>query len=314
MNITKAVVVLAVAAASVASCRRKEAPPPPVATPSVTLSHDRVPLGSPVDITYRFEVAPDAPPFAEDYRVFVGVVDPDEELMWTDDHDPTCRPRSGSRGRSWNIPGRFSSRSTRTSGDASIHMGLYSPTTKKRLSLSGQDAGQRAYKVGEAPAVAADRERLHGLQGRVARPGDALGQRGGRMAVDQEDGNARVQESQEGQSVLSGHRQPEHDVPGRSTRPGHARAIQVVSDFMLPPARRSLHKIRCPPRSSARRIWPSCESASTRHLCRRCSRGRPTRIPASSVFGCFTRSSNRKNSDRHDKRIFVRASPGDGLP
>ena len=70
-----------------AACRRKEVPPPPVGTPGMTLSRDKVPLGSPVEITYRFDVAEDAPPFKEDYRVFVGVVDPDEELMWTDDHD-----------------------------------------------------------------------------------------------------------------------------------------------------------------------------------------------------------------------------------
>ncbi len=51
-----------------------------MATPSVTLSHDKAPLGSPIDITYKFVVANDAK-FAEDYRVMVHVVDADEELM-----------------------------------------------------------------------------------------------------------------------------------------------------------------------------------------------------------------------------------------
>jgi hypothetical protein len=146
MKIAMTVVALAVVAAT-AGCRRKEPPTPPVATPSVTLSHDRVPLGSPLDITYRFEVAADAPPFAEDYRVFVGVVDPDEELMWTDDHNPEIPTSQWKPGQKLEY--------TRTVfvpvypyvGDASIHMGLYSPTTKKRLSLSGQDVGQHAYRV-----------------------------------------------------------------------------------------------------------------------------------------------------------------------
>jgi len=40
------------------------------------------------DDTHRFDVAPDAPPFKEDDIVFVGVVNADEELMWTDDHYP----------------------------------------------------------------------------------------------------------------------------------------------------------------------------------------------------------------------------------
>ncbi len=32
-------------------------------------------------------------------------------------------------------------------GEAAIHMGLYSPTTQKRVTLSGTDAGQNAYTV-----------------------------------------------------------------------------------------------------------------------------------------------------------------------
>src|ERR671938_1877573 len=76
------------AAVTAAGCHRVEKDQPGVATPSVTLSRDRVPLGSPIDITYKFVVAPDAPPFKEDYRVFVGIVDPDNQLMWTDDHNP----------------------------------------------------------------------------------------------------------------------------------------------------------------------------------------------------------------------------------
>ena len=132
-----------------ASCRRKEPPPPPVGTPGLTLSRDKVALGSPVDVTYRFEVAADAPPFKEDYRVFVGVVDPDEELMWTDDHDPDIPTSQWKPGQKIEY--------TRTVfvpvypyvGQASIHMGLYSATTKKRVALSGEDAGQLAYKVGK---------------------------------------------------------------------------------------------------------------------------------------------------------------------
>ena len=43
--------------------------------------------GAPIEITYRFEVAPDAA-FDADYRVMLHVVDSDEERMWDDDHDP----------------------------------------------------------------------------------------------------------------------------------------------------------------------------------------------------------------------------------
>ena len=51
---------LVLASSALAACRKKEPPAPPVATPSVTLSHDKAPLGSPIDITYKFVVASDA--------------------------------------------------------------------------------------------------------------------------------------------------------------------------------------------------------------------------------------------------------------
>src|SRR5256714_14929876 len=76
-----------VLASSLSACRRKEAPAPPMATPSVTLSHDKTPLGSPIDIHYKYVVAPDAK-FTEDLRVMVHVVDADEELIFAFDHNP----------------------------------------------------------------------------------------------------------------------------------------------------------------------------------------------------------------------------------
>jgi hypothetical protein len=117
-----------------------------LATPSVQLNHEKVALGGPIEITYKFVVAADAH-FAEDYRVLVHVVDADNELMWTDDHDPPTPTRQ------W-MPGQ-TVEYTRTVfipvypyvGDASIQMGLYSTLNQKRQTLTGDDAGQRSYKV-----------------------------------------------------------------------------------------------------------------------------------------------------------------------
>src|SRR5215470_54341 len=79
-------IVLALAVA-LSACGRKPPATPPVATPSLALNHDKAPLGSPLEMTYRFVVAPDAR-FDEDYRVMVHVVDTDEEMLWADDHNP----------------------------------------------------------------------------------------------------------------------------------------------------------------------------------------------------------------------------------
>lgn len=140
------VAALASVVTSAAGCRRKEPPAPPVAAASVQLNHERAPLGSPLDMIYKFVVASDAR-FTEDYRVMVHVVDADGEMIFTFDHNPPV-PTS-----QWK-PGQMVEYS-RTEfvpiypyvGEASIQVGLYSMQTQKRLPLSGEDAGQRAYRV-----------------------------------------------------------------------------------------------------------------------------------------------------------------------
>ena len=129
-----------------ASCRRSAAPEPPVATPSVTLDRNRAPLGSPVDLTYKFVVAADAH-FAEDYRVLVHVVDVDGQMIFALDHNPPVPTRQWKPGQTIEY--------TRTEfipvypyvGDASLQVGLYSMSTQKRLPLNATDVGQRAYKL-----------------------------------------------------------------------------------------------------------------------------------------------------------------------
>jgi hypothetical protein len=142
-----AAVALAVAAAMlIGGCRRKETPAPPVAAPSIRLNHDKVPLGSPLDITYKFVVSSDAR-FDEDYRVMLHVVDADEELMWTDDHNPPVPTSQWKPGQTVEY--------TRTVfvpiypyiGEASMQIGLYSTKTQKRLPLATEEIGQRAYKI-----------------------------------------------------------------------------------------------------------------------------------------------------------------------
>jgi len=137
---------LVILTSGLASCRRKEPTSPAVATPSITLSHDRAPLGSPIDMTYKFVVANDAH-FTEDYRVLVHVVDIDDELIFAFDHNPPTPTTQWKPGQTIEY--------TRTAflpvypyvGEASIQVGLHSTVNQKRLPLVGQDAGQNAYKV-----------------------------------------------------------------------------------------------------------------------------------------------------------------------
>jgi hypothetical protein len=136
-------------ASGVAACRRQAPEQPPVATPSFSINQKRVPLGSPVEVTYKFVVASDAPSITENYRVFVHFLDADKERMWTDDHDlpvPTTQ---------WK-PGQVIEY-TKTMfvpvypylGPTTVQMGLYSLASNSRLPLAGQNNGQNAYTVGQ---------------------------------------------------------------------------------------------------------------------------------------------------------------------
>jgi hypothetical protein len=127
-------------------CRKKEPAAPPMATPSVTLNHDRTPLGSPVDITYKFIVAPDAQ-FTEDLRVMVHVVDADDELIFAFDHNPPVPTSQWKPGQTVEYTKTVFVPIYPYVGEATIQLGLHSTTTQKRMALAGDDAGQRAYKV-----------------------------------------------------------------------------------------------------------------------------------------------------------------------
>jgi hypothetical protein len=142
-----AALVVVAALTAVASCKRKQPDTAPVATPSVTINRDRAPLGSPIEITYKFVVA-DGATFDEDYLVMMHVVDTDDVMIWTDDHKPPTPTRQWKPGQTIEY--------TRTVfvpvypyvGEASLQIGLYSPTNQKRLALNGDTVGQHAYKVG----------------------------------------------------------------------------------------------------------------------------------------------------------------------
>lgn len=133
-----------VLAASAAACGSSETEEAPVAVPTVTLSSDRVPGGSPIDITYKFAVADDAS-FSDNYRVFMHLVDTDAEQFWTDDHDPPTPTSQWKPGQTIEY--------TRTAfipqlpyvGEAYIQIGLVKDG--RRLPLGGEHVGQHEYRV-----------------------------------------------------------------------------------------------------------------------------------------------------------------------
>jgi hypothetical protein len=131
---------------SVAGCRQKEPDMPAVATPSVTFSRDRVALGSPVKVTYRFQVA-QAAKFERDYWVFVHVLNPQGELLWNDDHLPAPPTTQWKPGQTIEYTRNVFVPNYPYIGEANVRIGLYSQADGQRLVLSAPEASRREYTV-----------------------------------------------------------------------------------------------------------------------------------------------------------------------
>jgi hypothetical protein len=141
---------LILSALSILGCGKTDSAPP-VATVSLSISKKQVPVGSVVDLTYRFQVGADAR-ISADYRVFSHLNRDDGTMIWNDDHD-LADPVRTSR---WQ-PGQIVEY-TRTRfvpafsylGPATIEVGLY--RDDERLPLAGPDPADRestarSYKV-----------------------------------------------------------------------------------------------------------------------------------------------------------------------
>jgi hypothetical protein len=142
---------IAVALGLLASGCSKGDNAPPVATVSFSASKARVPLAAPIDLTYRFNVAPNAA-ISGDYRVFVHMLDDNgNPIAWNDDHDPKPPTSQWKPGQTVEYTHTVFVPVSPYVGDATVEVGLYKGND--RLPLTGSDgsdktATARAYKVG----------------------------------------------------------------------------------------------------------------------------------------------------------------------
>ena len=138
--------VLTSLAVTLAGCGEAEDTTPPVANLQVSLSRPKVALGSPVEVTYKIAVLQNAPPLGQ-RRVFAHFLDADDELMWTDDHDPPTPSTEWKPGQTIEYTRSMFVPSYPYVGAAKIVAGLYTPGSNERLKLSNEDRGDRSYKV-----------------------------------------------------------------------------------------------------------------------------------------------------------------------
>ncbi|MGH9311681.1 MAG: hypothetical protein ACRD1S_00650 [Vicinamibacterales bacterium] len=111
----------------------------------MTLSSTRVPVGAPLEITYRFDVAPGTK-IDDSYRVFVHFLDSEGERMWGDDHTPVPPTPQWSPGRKVEYKRLIWLPIYPYTGETRVRIGLYTDDGR-RLPLGGNDLGRREYEV-----------------------------------------------------------------------------------------------------------------------------------------------------------------------
>ncbi len=130
-----------------AGCSSKGPQEPPVAAATLAFNHTRVPLGSPVEMKYRFVVPPQPGKIDDDYSVFVHFLEVgSREMMWTDDHQPPVPTSQWKPGQTIEYARTMFTPVYPYIGEATVELGLYN-RKGKRLVLSGNDRGHQSYEM-----------------------------------------------------------------------------------------------------------------------------------------------------------------------
>ena len=118
---------------------------PPFAVPAVTVDRSSVPLGGRLEMAYQFTVLPQIGMLTEPHRVRVHFLDPDGEVLFTDDHDPPAPTTAWRPGETITYLRRVYIPLRPYIGSTSITLGLYSPASGESLPLAGERVGVGGY-------------------------------------------------------------------------------------------------------------------------------------------------------------------------
>lgn len=118
----------------------------PVASVSVTFNADSASVGGPLEVTYRFELAP-GQSLDQNYWVMAHFATPDGDVVWNDDHRPPTPTTQWSPGQAVAYTRSVFVPNALQPGNVSLLTGLYSPDSQQRLPLAGQEVERHAYRV-----------------------------------------------------------------------------------------------------------------------------------------------------------------------
>ena len=121
----------------------------PVANVDLRLRRSDISIGGPLRVSIHFDVLRDIELPQQDLRVLLHFVDSTGRLMWADDHEAVVTPDGWTRGRTISYERNVRIPLYPYVGNAVLLIGLYSVTTGERLSLGGEELGDRRYLGGE---------------------------------------------------------------------------------------------------------------------------------------------------------------------
>jgi hypothetical protein len=129
------------------ACGRRQPAEIHAISPAFETNRPRAPLGSFIEVTYTWNVAPTAKKLDKDYRAFVQFLDSQKVMLFGDDHVPAPPPVEWEPGKSYSYKRTVFVPIYPYVGDVQVVMGLYSG--RDRLALQGEDLGLQAYKVAD---------------------------------------------------------------------------------------------------------------------------------------------------------------------
>ena len=231
----------------------------------------------------------------------------DEELMWTDDHEPPTPTSAWKPGQTVEYTPHDVRADVPLRGPRQSHRGALRRVDERAAQAEPDRSGGSLVSGGRVRAAAADRKRLPDLQGRMAPGGSGAGQSVGRVAVDEEGSDAELPQSETRcrRCFCSS------TIP--VSAPGAATQVEVRIGDQVDRHRagrrqttRRSESSRSPPPSLDRAIWWRSGSSRIGRLCPRSSPVQRATIRGSSVCECFTRSCSRKL--RLNRRVGERRS------
>lgn len=116
--------------------------------PAISLSKDVATMGSVLEAEYNFKVPPNAKIPEYDGIIFIHFIDPDNNIVFTDDHSPSTPTSQWKPNENYSYKRFIFVPSDILAGEYKIRLGIYDPSGKnERIPLNAKEIRDRSYEL-----------------------------------------------------------------------------------------------------------------------------------------------------------------------